>query len=104
MGIGAVARKGGKGRINLADRTGVEDLDLQPDRGSGFLYLRNVGSVSTVLAGLTSTATRTALGTRSYRSRRRLAASSLTKKLMPVALPPGRARLATRPSRTGSPP
>ena len=33
-----------------------------------------------------------------------MAATSLAKKLMPVALPPGRARLATRPSLTGSSP
>jgi hypothetical protein len=32
----------------------------------------------------------------------RFAATSAVKKLMPVALPPGRARLATRPSLTGS--
>src|ERR1035437_8411238 len=37
-------------------------------------------------------------------SRSRLATTSEVKKLMPVALPPGRARLATRPSRTGSSP
>src|SRR6516162_6780780 len=54
------------------------------------------------LAGLTSTAIRAALGTRSWKSPSRLAATSLVKKLMPVALPPGRARLATRPSVTGS--
>ena len=33
-----------------------------------------------------------------------MATTSWTKKLMPVALPPGRARLATRPSLTGSSP
>ena len=38
-GIGVLARKGGKGRVYLADRTGVEDLDLQPESGSGLLYL-----------------------------------------------------------------
>src|ERR1700686_5041141 len=38
-GIGALARKGGKGRIDLTDRTGVEYLDLQPDGGAGFLRL-----------------------------------------------------------------
>src|ERR1039458_9582208 len=36
------------------------------------------------------------------RSRSRLAVTSVLKKLMPVTLPPGRARLATRPSLTGS--
>jgi hypothetical protein len=30
-GIGALARKAGKGRIDLAHRSGVVDLDLQPE-------------------------------------------------------------------------
>ena len=64
------------------------------------MWSRRVGT----LAGLTSTATRTALGTSSCRSASRLATSSAAKKLTPVALPPGRARLATRPSLTGSSP
>src|SRR5262245_48083841 len=55
------------------------------------------------LVGLTSTATRTAFGTSSRNSPNRLARTSEVKKLMPVALPPGRARLATRPCATGSP-
>ena len=42
-GIGALARKGGKGRIDLADRRGVEDLDLQPDGGGGFLHVPQRG-------------------------------------------------------------
>ena len=28
----------GKGRIDLADSRGVENLDLQPDGGGGFLH------------------------------------------------------------------
>src|SRR5262245_34128252 len=63
---------------------------------------RNVASVAAALAGLTSTAIRTALGTRSCSRPSRLATTSLKKKLMPVALPPGPARLATRPNLTGS--
>ena len=62
----------------------------------------NVVSVVAALAGLTSTATRTAPGTSSRRSSSRFAANSAVKKLTPVRLPPGRARLATRPSLTGS--
>ena len=54
------------------------------------------------MAGLMSTATRVAAGTSSRRSSSRFAANSPTKKLIPVRLPPGRARLATRPSLTGS--
>src|ERR1700736_2405281 len=65
---------------------------------------RSVASALLGLAGLTRTAIRPALGPRSGSSPSRLAAISATKKLMPVALPPGRARLATRPNSTGSTP
>src|SRR5262249_14579622 len=64
---------------------------------------RKLGTESTALDGLASTATRAAAGTNSRNSSNRLACNSLRKKLMPVALPPGRARLATRPNWTGSP-
>jgi hypothetical protein len=37
-GIWALALKGGKGRIDLADSRGVENLDLQADGGCGFLH------------------------------------------------------------------
>src|SRR3974390_952155 len=36
-GIGALAREGSKGRIDLTNRRGVEYLDFQPDGGGGFL-------------------------------------------------------------------
>src|SRR5436190_1414168 len=49
-----------------------------------------------------STAIRVALGTSSRKSPNCFAPSSPVKKLIPVRLPPGRARLATRPSCTGS--
>ena len=42
-GIGALARKGDKRRIDLADRAGVEDLKLQPDRGSRLLQVPQRG-------------------------------------------------------------
>jgi hypothetical protein len=54
------------------------------------------------LVGLTSTATRVAAGTSSRNSSSRFAANSTAKKLIPVSLPPGRARPVTRPSLTGS--
>ena len=59
---------------------------------------RAVVSARVASAGLTSTAKRVAAGNSSRKSPNRLAANSAEKKLMPVALPPGRARLATRPS------
>src|SRR5262249_15109231 len=53
--------------------------------------------------GLIRRAMRLAAGTISRSNCMRLATSSLEKKLTPVALPPGRLRLATKPSLTGSP-
>src|SRR5262249_43475255 len=63
---------------------------------------RKVVCVLTILAGLTSTAIREALGSLSRSSSRRFAVNSVLRRLMPVRLPPGRARLATRPCLTGS--
>jgi hypothetical protein len=47
-----LVREGGKGRIDLADRAGVQDLDLQPGGAGGFLHLpqcglggRNIGRI-----------------------------------------------------------
>src|SRR5262249_39806920 len=63
-----------------------------------------VVSVYSASAGLIITATRVAAGTSSRRSSSRFAVTSVLKKLIPVRLPSGRARLATRPSLTGSGP
>src|SRR5262249_31803230 len=94
---------GGEGRFDLAACAGVENLNLKPDCAGASGTSRNVDSVLMALVGLTSTATRTALGTSSRNRPSRLARTSEVKKLMPVALPPGRARLATKPCATGSP-
>ena len=101
-GVGPLAHKGCEGRIDLAAGAGVEDLDLQPHGAGSRSTSLNVVSVFAALAGLTSTATRVAAGTSSRRSSSRFAVNSPLKKLIPVRLPPGRARLATRPSLTGS--
>ena len=71
-------------------------------RAAGSISLNAVSAVG--LVGLTSTATRVTPGNSSRRSSSRFAANSPLKKLIPVTLPPGRARLATRPSLTGSSP
>src|SRR5262249_51561659 len=70
-------------------------------RAAGSMSL-NVVSKVLGLAGLTKTATAAACGTSSRNSSSCLATSSELKKLIPVRLPSGRARLLTRPSRTGS--
>jgi hypothetical protein len=56
------------------------------------------------LFGLSSTAKRTAFGSSSCKNPSRLAPSSAFREVIPVTLPPGRLRLATRPNSTGSPP
>src|SRR5262245_5720134 len=62
----------------------------------------SMASVLLTLTGLTKTATRAARGKSSCNSSNCFATNSALKKLMPVRLPPGRGRLVTRPSRTGS--
>ena len=101
-GVGPITYKGCEGRIDLAVCTGVDDLDLQPLGASSGLDVSNRGLGSSALARLMSIATRVAVGTSSRRSSSRFAANSPAKKLIPVRLPPGRARLATRPNLTGS--
>src|SRR5215831_20858935 len=56
------------------------------------------------LFGLSSTAKRAALGSNSCKIPSRLVPSSAFMELIPVKLPPGRLRLATRPISTGSAP
>src|SRR5262249_29278257 len=102
--VGALARKRCEGHIDLAAGVGVEHLDLQPHGARTRCVSLTVDSEVAALEGLTSTATRVAAGTISRRSSRRFAANSIAKLLIPVKLPPRWARLATRPSLTGSSP
>ena len=100
-GIGPLAPNCRERRIDLAAVAGVHDLDLQSHGAAAVSTSFNVISAKK-MAVLLSTASRTAPGTRARRSSSRFADSSASKKLIPVRLPPGRARLATRPSLTGS--
>src|SRR5262245_13928535 len=95
-----VAKAASISRLVLALRTSIcSPLARAADSTS-----LNVDSVLVAWVGLMSTATRAAPGTSSRRSSSRFAVNSPTRKLTPVKLPPGRARLATRPSLTGSSP
>src|SRR5262249_9881630 len=93
-----VAKAASISRLVLALRTWICSPMV---RAAGSTSL-NVVSVFVALAGLTSPATRVAAGTSARRSSSRFAVNSPTRKLMPVRLPSGRERLATRPSLTGS--
>ena len=102
-------RASGRSRIKLAKAESISRVVLalrtwicSPMARAAASTSLNVTSVFGALAGLTSTATLVVAGTSSRRSSSRFATNSPTKKLIPVALPPGRARLATRPSWTGS--
>src|SRR6516165_11485567 len=102
--IRALARKAGKSRINFADRRGIDDLGLNSDGTGDFLRDVQRGLGADNIRRIKEYGNANSLGTMSCKSRSRLPTTSLTKKLIPVALPLGRARLATRPSPTGSSP
>ena len=92
-----------KGCLDVAVAADIENDELLPDR------LRRGLHVSSLRLGIRtvrvhSTAIVVALGTSWRSSSSRFAPNTLAKKTTPVTLPPGRLRLATRPSLTGSPP
>src|SRR5262249_44046651 len=107
----ATKRASGRSRSRVAKAASISPIVValriwicRPMAGAASCTICNWDSVDEAFAGLRSTATRTALGTKSCRSRSRFAANSTASQLMPVRLPPGRARLATRPSLPGSSP
>ncbi len=101
--IGPLLRQAGKRNVDLAAVAGAEELDLPPDGRSCRLQVLGPGSAFGSF-GLKSAAKRAAPGSSSCSSPSRLVPVSTLMALIPVTLPPGRLRLATRPSWTGSPP
>src|SRR6516162_3508940 len=106
---GATNRASGRASTRAANAASISRLVLalkicicSPMPRAAGSTSASVDDVLTVLLGFISIATRTAAGTSSRRSPSRFAFTSAVKKLIPVALLPGRARLATRPSLTGS--
>jgi ABC transporter substrate binding protein len=98
---GSVAQERCEGRIDLAAGAGADDLDLKPN-GAGSRYHILQRGPGSEIGGIKEHGNSSGCGTRSRRSSSRFAVNSPVKKLTPVKLPPGRARLATRPSLTGS--
>ena len=84
-------------RLVLALRTLISNPMVRAADSASLDVVSEVGP-----AGLTSTQTRVAAGTSSRKSSSRFATNSALRKLIPVRLPPGRARVATRPTPTGS--
>src|SRR5262245_40507034 len=106
---GSLATKSASGRrpTKLAKAASISRRVLALTTSVCSLIARAAGSTSrsvvseTRLTELTITATRATDGTSSRRSSSRFAVNSPLTLLTPVRLPPGRARLATRPSLTG---
>ena len=95
--------EGGEGGVDLAFGAGLQDRELHPLRARRFLHVSIMMRSAVGLFGFTSRAITLAWGTSSDSSSSRLGVSSTVMMLTPVRLPPGRARLATRPTSTGSP-
>jgi hypothetical protein len=96
--------EGGEGALEVAFSAGLQDMELHPFRARRLLRLSYLPLDSrSWMVWVTSRAITPAWGTSSESSSSRFRSSSLSKKLMPVTLPPGRLKLATRPTPTGSP-
>src|SRR5262252_3873718 len=91
--------EGCEGGVDLIFGAGLQDRDVHPLGAGRFLH---VSDHAFALFGFTSSAITAAWGTSSESSSSRLGDSSVLRLLKPVRLPPGRARLATRRSPTGS--
>ena len=81
----------------------MQDVELEPELAGRRLRVFERAS-ALGLVGLTRSPMMVAAGTNSRRSSSRFGATSAFKVVTPVRLPPGRFRLPTRPSLTGSKP
>src|SRR6516165_1542091 len=93
-----------KGGLDFAAAADIEDDQLLPIACAAASRSLRSASISGLLEFSDIAAIIVALGTIWCSSSSRFAANTLLRKLTPVTLPPGRLRLATRPSLTGSPP
>ena len=93
----------GKAGFKFAFRAGLENMDLPANCARRVLKISRWSALVTKL-GSTNTATTVACGSSSCSTPSRFASRAALRKLTPVALPPGRLKLATIPSFTGSAP
>ena len=96
--------EGRQSGVDLVLRAGLQDGEPPPIRSRCFLHVAYDDAPDLNPVGFTSNAITWTWGTSSDSNWSRLGLSSRSKMLKPVRLPPGRARLATRPAATGSPP
>jgi len=95
-GVGTLARKGGKGRIDLADRRSTEDMDLQPEGAGGVLHIPQRGLGGPRVSRIDQHRNTNGLGHKLMQESQPLGVYLLVKKIE------GRATLRARPSLTGS--
>src|SRR5437016_13797177 len=93
----------GEGGVEFALGAGLQNMELHPLRTRRFLPVSDYALGKSAVR-IHEIAITLAWGTNSDNSSSRLGISSAAKTVKPVRLPPGRARLATSLSRTGSPP
>src|SRR6516164_3323312 len=89
-------------RVEFIFFCGTQDMNFPKARAAACACLVSVSAFG--LSGLLSTEIAAACGTSSCSNSICLATRSALNRLTPVTLPPGRLKLATRPSLTGSPP
>ena len=95
--------QGREGFVDLTVSRGVKDKQRLPEGAHGGERIGRLRRASGLL-GFTSSATTAAFGTSSCSKPKPFEVSSALNQLIPVRLPPGRLRLATRPTLTGSTP
>src|SRR5262245_8769915 len=103
QGVGAIAHESGEGRLDLAAGAGVEDLNLQSHCTGGFRYVSYALGTSDI-GWIDQHGNSNGLGHQLVQKCQALCPQLGREKIDPGQVPPGRARLATRPSLTGSSP
>jgi hypothetical protein len=102
--VRALTHKICKGGIDLAAGASIEDLNLHSHAARSGLYLSHCGLGNRRIARVDEYSKTPDAGYQLPQEFSRFVTTSAPKKLIPVRLPPGRARLETRPSLTGSSP
>ena len=101
-GVGPLSHERCVGSIDVLTGTGIVKLSLQPEDASSRFKVAARGLRPPNVGRIDKYGEPRGSGHQLKQSPSRFAITSAVKKLIPVALPPGRARLATRPSLTGS--
>ena len=100
---GPLLHEGGEGRVDFVRRSGIDNDDPPAEHARRFLHVRQLRP-GIRIARIDEHRNDTGAGNEFVQQRQPLRRISALNQLIPVALPPGRLRLVTRPIFTGSPP